>query len=300
LLFYKDKIKEMEESRKLIKACKKNVKVCKSEEFWEIIDLLYEEYVHNKKGFYCNKNLILDAFKENRLFILECEETDDMFYNDEIGSKIRKFCLPGCGWSIPSFCILEKNSVDLLGDINSIDSNSVNAISLIWTFTPLRKLGLANTFIEHFNITEVDDILEESIPFWSKSNVKYFTILNKGENEFRDKCTNEIWSKDIERIKYILETNNTINKEIKPVRKPLPDTVRVQSWIKTFGRVYDAKCFCCDKPIDRDNFQAGHIVSVHNGGTNNINNLKPVCSKCNGSMGTKNMNEFKKEFFGKN
>jgi len=46
------------------------------------------------------------------------------------------------------------------------------------------------------------------------------------------------------------------------------------------------------EPIQITNFDAGHIESEKRGGTNNINNLKPICRTCNTSMGTRNMNDF--------
>ncbi|MDE2095886.1 MAG: HNH endonuclease [Patescibacteria group bacterium] len=44
--------------------------------------------------------------------------------------------------------------------------------------------------------------------------------------------------------------------------------------------------------ITRDNWECGHIVSVKNGGSDAVDNLRPVCKKCNGSMGEENMFEF--------
>jgi 5-methylcytosine-specific restriction endonuclease McrA len=39
-------------------------------------------------------------------------------------------------------------------------------------------------------------------------------------------------------------------------------------------------------------FECGHVISEFNGGTNKLNNLKPICVSCNSSMGTQNMDEF--------
>jgi len=33
-------------------------------------------------------------------------------------------------------------------------------------------------------------------------------------------------------------------------------------------------------------FHTGHIVAVADGGSNHIDNLEPICSSCNYSMGT--------------
>jgi 5-methylcytosine-specific restriction endonuclease McrA len=56
-------------------------------------------------------------------------------------------------------------------------------------------------------------------------------------------------------------------------------------------------CFVCSCSVNIENFHTGHIISVKNGGTDNINNLRVVCSLCNLSMGTKNLDEFKNKYF---
>jgi len=44
------------------------------------------------------------------------------------------------------------------------------------------------------------------------------------------------------------------------------------------------------------NFHVGHVKSDKDGGTTEINNLRPICPTCNYSMGTQNMIDFVKEF----
>ena len=41
--------------------------------------------------------------------------------------------------------------------------------------------------------------------------------------------------------------------------------------------------------------QCGHIKSVFYGGRTNIDNLEPICTKCNLDMGIKNLMDYKKE-----
>jgi hypothetical protein len=52
-------------------------------------------------------------------------------------------------------------------------------------------------------------------------------------------------------------------------------------------------CYVCEEWINAFNFEAGHIESHATGGTNALENLRPVCNKCNKRVGTKNMNEYK-------
>ena len=48
--------------------------------------------------------------------------------------------------------------------------------------------------------------------------------------------------------------------------------------------------------IDNMSFDCGHIVSEKDGGTQEITNLRPICSACNNSMGTQNMIEYIKTY----
>ena len=45
---------------------------------------------------------------------------------------------------------------------------------------------------------------------------------------------------------------------------------------------------------------AGHIIPEKDGGDTTIDNLIPICSGCNSSMGSENMNSFIKRFYPKN
>ena len=63
------------------------------------------------------------------------------------------------------------------------------------------------------------------------------------------------------------------------------------------GKVAEGKCFCCKvETISKANFECGHVQSEHEGGDVTIDNLRPICSLCNKSMGTRNMTEFMQEF----
>lgn len=90
----------------------------------------------------------------------------------------------------------------------------------------------------------------------------------------------------------------TIDSEEKYERKTIPKPLKQKMWETYVGKNYDSHCFAgCGRTIDVFNFECGHILSIKNGGTNTIANLKPVCSLCNKSMGTQNLVEFGKKYF---
>ena len=69
-------------------------------------------------------------------------------------------------------------------------------------------------------------------------------------------------------------------------------------WDTTFGpSAGEGKCYVCGIIINSKRFEAGHVISVYNGGGTNLNNLKCICSTCNKSMGTRNLEDFKRIYF---
>ena len=81
-------------------------------------------------------------------------------------------------------------------------------------------------------------------------------------------------------------------------RRPLPSCVRDSVWNHYIGEdINKHRCLCCKKVlITNRKFEVGHVISVKDGGTDEINNLRPICSPCNHSMGSKNMIEFVKTY----
>ena len=65
--------------------------------------------------------------------------------------------------------------------------------------------------------------------------------------------------------------------------------VKEQIWIQHFGETFRHKCYIpwCTNSLTPFSFHAGHDVPRSKGGTNTIDNLFPICSSCNCSMGNK-------------
>ena len=57
------------------------------------------------------------------------------------------------------------------------------------------------------------------------------------------------------------------------------------------------KCGVRSRDLDSKNFEVGHIIPGKNGGETNLDNLLPICSCCNKSMSTVNLDDFKKNTF---
>lgn len=71
-------------------------------------------------------------------------------------------------------------------------------------------------------------------------------------------------------------------------KKTIPKAIREQLWIQKVGRKFETKCKTtwCRNKINVFDFQAGHDVPECKGGSTEISNLQPICSRCNLSMGS--------------
>lgn len=83
-----------------------------------------------------------------------------------------------------------------------------------------------------------------------------------------------------------LKPKSPVKKITEYKKKPIPRAVKEQVWIKYCGRKFSRKCYIrwCKNKINVFDFHVGHDRPESRGGTMDINNLKPLCSRCNHSM----------------
>jgi hypothetical protein len=80
-------------------------------------------------------------------------------------------------------------------------------------------------------------------------------------------------------------------------RKTIPKALRLTVWNTYIGtRKRYGECCICRGNIENTNFECGHIISVANGGETTIDNLLPICSACNKSIGAENIPDFKRRY----
>ena len=94
----------------------------------------------------------------------------------------------------------------------------------------------------------------------------------------------------------LINTNNEVKNYQK---KKIPKKVKEEVWVSNFGYRYNSKCYInwCSNKINVFNFHVGHDVPESKGGSDNINNLKPICDRCNLSMGSQNtIQEWNKKY----
>jgi 5-methylcytosine-specific restriction endonuclease McrA len=80
-------------------------------------------------------------------------------------------------------------------------------------------------------------------------------------------------------------------------RKRINASLRENVWILYNGRKFDSKCAVswCNTLITVFDFECGHNVAHATGGKTDISNLRPICPKCNKSMGTMSIDEFSEQ-----
>ena len=114
------------------------------------------------------------------------------------------------------------------------------------------------------------------IPDWQESQVQKLIYYPKEKEKEKEK--------EVEKIAY--------------KKQKIPKSVRAHVWDLYIGsHINEHRCLCCKKTLIKiTNFDVGHVVAESNGGTLEINNLRPICSVCNHAMQSTNMIDFVKKF----
>lgn len=163
-----------------------------------------------------------------------------------------------------------------------------------------------NKFEEMYQIDE--DILSNANDI--KCIVDQINIENKlimeslDSRKFIDKFKNFINFKDNFTDKYVeilmeyhknISDNNKCDFDNIPKKKQtIPKVLKDNVWNKYIGiNIGQTNCLCCKtNKISQHNFHCGHVISESKGGKTDIDNLRPICSNCNLSMSTQNMDTF--------
>ena len=68
----------------------------------------------------------------------------------------------------------------------------------------------------------------------------------------------------------------------------IPKALREQVWLKNMGQTFQGKCRVtwCHNNISVFDFQCGHNIPESKGGHTSLDNLVPICGRCNISMGS--------------
>lgn len=67
---------------------------------------------------------------------------------------------------------------------------------------------------------------------------------------------------------------------------------KLDVWESFNGQSYYGKCFCCTERILVREAHIGYIISISNGGTTQMDNMKPICDRCYYDIGNQNMEQY--------
>lgn len=147
-----------------------------------------------------------------------------------------------------------------------------------------KKIKIINKNYIHKNNTK----------FNKKFNKKIKVNYNKKHKQIRPhKSKNIIFKKFKKKIANNLSnlsnTSNSNTQQHYYNKEHIPKRIRELVWTTYNGEVFTNKCYVywCDNKINVFNFQTGHDIPESKGGTLELDNLKPICSSCNLSMGNK-------------
>lgn len=92
------------------------------------------------------------------------------------------------------------------------------------------------------------------------------------------------------------------NSNKKKKKKSIPKKLKDDSWNQRIGKNNaSAYCLICNiEKIYMNKFEAGHIISEKNGGLLVLDNILPICSPCNKSMGINNMEDWIQKYYPEN
>ena len=119
------------------------------------------------------------------------------------------------------------------------------------------------------------------------SALEIVAYTSKSKKQLRELC--------IEKYNRVFKSTDEI--KIKKNKKCISHKLRRLVWNTYINQhIGEHVCLCCEATmISQLNFECGHVISVHNGGKLELENLRPICTPCNRSMNSKNMIKFMEE-----
>ena len=149
-------------------------KVETADVFWHLFDELVDDIGEDDGSFLHNREHLLTAFIENRMFCLEMNETEFMFRNGASANWIfagnkpivltspttQRFIEMGSNYShflLPCFCILVDKKQE-----------SDNKVDILWVHSRARRYGFGSKFVNELNVTRTSRQLDDSKEFWAK------------------------------------------------------------------------------------------------------------------------------------
>ena len=222
----------------------------------------------NRDSFKNNKYISLDEFQEN-LYDLTREylrSNYSLYFSEKKSTTSHRYSLTEFLNELVERLYFEKfnNLQDIKNDIESKN----------------RQFNKLIDYQEYYN-ENCDNFYKDE-----HTSVKNGIIITLKNNNFIDYLTNSETIPDHHRFKH--------------KKKIISPKLRIQVWKKQFGNKNEEYCpfYKCESIINNglNGFHCGHIISEFNGGETILENLKPICHKCNSKMASENWKTFEKKY----
>ena len=220
-----------------------------------------------------------DRYKYKHLSIFEKEiiaNIKELLTNDYISLVPRKSSITGKIYSINEF------TDRLLSDeiINKLCPN----------FTP-------EEIVEF--LKQKEKIFFEKFKYLSKMIGEFEELFSVKEKDIIRKKIGCMFMKRNNFLQWLLNETITVEHHFNK-RPPISPELRAAVWEKYFKSKSDENCpviYCKERIYrnDSNSWESGHIKSHFNGGPTNLDNLKPICKKCNNKMKETNWNDYEIE-----
>lgn len=156
------------------------------------------------------------------------------------------------------------------------------------------KIIFCSIFAKKFNYEKIgvkNYAIDEAFYFYELRNTEEVVLITNNNLLLKDEPQRMRYvNKYIDYIKRLTSEKNK--------RKSIPKKVKDDLWINYFGeKTATGNCYVCRSEIRITKFEAGHVIPDSKGGQPTIENLRPVCSYCNKSIGDENLYSYKNRHY---
>jgi len=205
----------------------------------------------------------------------------------ELKSICKSFDLKGItGLKRDELCLLILNYCSTKLRFRLDDALVVLDDSNMSIYTSTSSVNAKSKKTESKKVSTIEELEKQKLEIEAKMKDELDRQKKIAEEEMKHKIEEERRAAEEEKRKE--------KEESKKKKQAIPKHVRSIVWNHYIGEdIIKHKCLCCKKvTISNTNFEVGHVLSEKNGGTHEINNLRPICGACNHSMGTENMVDY--------
>ena len=175
------------------------------------------------------------------------------------------------------------------------ENDWTSSLLLINQFIAFIALTVVDNDVDTVDDIDVDDIDVDNID--NVNNVDDDNVNNVDDVD-DDNVNNVDNVDDVDDVNNVEKTTAVKATSRKATsRKTIPKKIRIQLWEQYYGKQYSALCLICKDTLFFNNFEVGHIIASACGGSDKIDNLKPICSQCNKAMGIENMNTYIEKYY---